>query len=162
EEVTVSEGIDKVHSIIENKTSLASNLSADSYQWFKNNDLLAGETNRTFVHNSAPGVYRVVAFIDDCNIASEEYEKIVLGLDEQELFVYPNPVKDFIEIRQIDILKQASIKFISVDGKQVFPQLIESSNHKLIFNFTGISEGIYVLKINDLENSEDIKIIVRK
>jgi hypothetical protein len=73
-----------------NNETLFSSSEADAYQWFANDQLLTGETNRFYSYAGASGYFRVVLYDEFCTSPSEWLAITGLGAQEQWQ-VYPNP-----------------------------------------------------------------------
>ena len=69
---------------------------SNQYQWFKNDDAIAGETNRTYSYQGAEGLFNVVLYEDKCNRQSDPV--LISGLNNEvtALGVFPVPASDKI------------------------------------------------------------------
>lgn len=77
----------------QNSEILFSNVEANSYKWFANDQVVLGETSRFYKYAGAEGYYRVVLYDDYCNNPSEWL--LITGLDpEGHRLIYPNPASD--------------------------------------------------------------------
>jgi hypothetical protein len=152
--------------VTENTNSLTANQSGAAYQWCDCENLynpLSGGTGQTFTP-VFPGVYAVkITNTDGYTVYSgcHEIKDVATGIKDGQkissLKVYPNPVKDFINIetKNGDLLNEVEIW--DMQGKIIR----KYSNLKL--NKTSISlnipEGVYLLKVVAQKNTELLKII---
>jgi hypothetical protein len=88
---------------------------------------------------------------NSCYLLSTEIEEI----NNSIINVYPNPVKDKIIIKNIDNIKIESISIIDFKGQK----LLEFDKNKTELEISGISNGIYLLKVN-YENGNIIRRII--
>jgi PKD repeat protein len=89
-----------------------------------------------------------------------DYILIPVGIDDnntQAIMIYPNPVKDFLNIRFPGADKRKLI-LQSIDGKQLFEKMTSNEFEKL--DMSGFEPGIYTLSIET--NGESIKLKVVK
>ncbi|GAA0871851.1 hypothetical protein GCM10009117_09970 [Gangjinia marincola] len=68
----------------------------------------------------------------------------VASFDQDGVQLFPNPARDFIEVRGLD--SQAQITIYNVIGKKVKQQTIQP---KQKINLSDLSPGIYLCKVND-------------
>jgi hypothetical protein len=76
---------------------------------------------------------------------------------QEEILVYPNPVKDLLYIDHIS--RNSKISVISPDGKLVIQEKASGDQHRL--NLKGQRPGIYLLRINDGGNGTFTKSILK-
>lgn len=73
-----------------------------SNQWYKDGELLAGATNRTFTASSV-GSYTVIATVETCaSVVSEPYMIVITGVEQpnaESFSVYPNPATNQVSIK---------------------------------------------------------------
>ncbi|MES2587401.1 MAG: LamG-like jellyroll fold domain-containing protein [Bacteroidota bacterium] len=144
--------------ILQNENVLYSTLDADSYKWIdcSTGSEISNETNHDFTPLIS-GEYKLIVNSGICNDTSECFTYNLLNLEKNTLIfeVYPNPVKDYLIIKNN---KSENLTFVIYDelGKSI-------KNDKLINNkidFRNLSNGIYILKIFDKENEiSKLKII---
>jgi photosystem II stability/assembly factor-like uncharacterized protein len=67
------------------------------------------------------------------------------------LNIYPNPASDYITVEpsDLDLNKNYSITISNIQGQQLFQQSLDNS--KITLDISGISKGIYFLKINSAD-----------
>ena len=144
----------EANEIIENSTSLVSSNVADAYQWFRDGEIIDGETERVLDHNNIPGVYFVVTFLGECNTVSDTYEIVALGIEDLEgVKMYPNPSSDVVMIEGLSI---ESIQITTLSG-QVIRVPYRMENSKLILDFSSQINGVYLVR--SVENNKIIKFI---
>jgi hypothetical protein len=62
--------------------------------------------------------------------------------------IYPNPVKDNLNINIKDFSGEVSIKIIDINGREVFNKNINNFNTSNVLDLSAFSSGIYVLKLS--------------
>ena len=62
--------------------------------------------------------------------------------------IYPNPVKDNLNINIKDFSGEVSIKIIDINGREVFNKNINDFNTSNVLDLSAFSSGIYVLKLS--------------
>jgi Subtilase family/PKD domain/Secretion system C-terminal sorting domain len=120
--------------------NLFSSVEANSYQWFANDQLLEGETNRFYGYAGVEGYYRVVLYDDHCNSPSEWLAITGLGAEEQWA-VYPNPATNRL--------------FVSIPGAESL-EMKDCLGHTLVIPWNSteawvdvstLNNGLYVLVV---------------
>lgn len=119
----------------------------DSYQWYKGQELLAGETDSVLtVEGNA--VYSVVITLGDCTDSLFYVVTNQTGIEDHQYrvantTVYPNPAKDMVYIKSPgDIVATVS----GIDGKKMF-----TVKSKAI-DLRSLTKGIYFLSIKSKSN----------
>lgn len=72
--------------------------------------------------------------------------------------IYPNPVKDILNIKVKDFSSEVLVKVIDINGREVYAQKVNNMNNSNSINLSNLSTGIYVLKLQgeNLNYSEKI------
>lgn len=71
-------------------------------------------------------------------------------LQQNQLFLFPNPAKDKLEIRMNATTKQSTLEVISITGKQLISKTIfadHENNYRESLDINNLSGGIYILKL---------------
>jgi hypothetical protein len=68
--------------------------------------------------------------------------------NNKNVSIYPNPVKDNLNINIKDFSGEVSIKIIDINGREVFNKNINNFNTSNVLDLTAFSSGIYVLKLS--------------
>jgi len=79
--------------------------------------------------------------IEKNNTEINEKDKI------NEIELYPNPAKDFIQLKNINAI-DANIQIINIDGK-IINEVLFSELSKGIVNVNNLPQGVYFVKVND-------------
>jgi PKD repeat protein len=79
-------------------------------------------------------------------------------LTSEQISIYPNPANDYITISIDNSIEFATISLIDVLGKEIMSRNVTQSTSQL--NLSGISNGIYSLKLKDEHNHSFTKLIV--
>jgi hypothetical protein len=134
-----------------------------SYQWYKNDEPVAGADARLYVVPST-GEYKVeVMDLDQCIAFSDPVLIDLTGIQEQlnTLKIYPNPAEDGVNIElpdQIDISKMV-LKLHNAIGLTVYERLMDANPFYL--SLEGVSPGVYMLTIES-KNLQFRGIIVKQ
>lgn len=141
-------------------TTITSNETSASYQWFNcdTNMPIDGATNQTYVP-IANGNYSVELTSGSCIEYSECIEFNTLGLDsflDSEVFIYPNPVKDKLNVQVIveDVLY---FDLYDVSGKFILHS--KSYNEITTLDLKKIPQGLYFLKVTSAQKTSTYKIV---
>ncbi|MEM9895035.1 MAG: family 16 glycosylhydrolase [Bacteroidota bacterium] len=76
------------------------------------------------------------------------YDEITLGLEREEVFLYPNPVKDELFIRHSGRLDYQFIQLFDLQGKRYFPQVSLAENNEIRLDISSLSSGTYILRFD--------------
>jgi hypothetical protein len=98
-----------------------------------------------------------------CKIAEAEFygtgsTGILNPQSATDLQIFPNPATDQITIRNLG--KNSLITISSVDGKDVFRKNVSVDGQSTL-NVSGLTRGIYIVKINNAEIQQSTKVVVR-
>ncbi len=123
-----------------------------------------GETASEIL-NLPSGDYSVTAVDNNgCEISTEvfvDFYSSIYDVNDRELIVYPNPVKDKIFIKDINLLNVIALKMTSTLGHELILNSYQTSNGIGIDKFDA-SQGIYFLQIlfDDL-SFQSVKVVVQ-
>jgi PKD repeat protein len=148
---------ENTNSIVQNGHVLASALSANTYQWYLNDEPIAGATNRTFVFD-VPGSYQLFTTHDDCNYFTTPF--IILDAAEfvhRTFTVYPNPALDKIRIQFKESRAIHQIAMINAMGQAVIEKQV-SGKEEAEINVAGFSPGIYIVEVDGARQ----KLVIRR
>jgi hypothetical protein len=68
--------------------------------------------------------------------------------NNKNVSIYPNPVKDNLNINIKDFSDEVSVKIIDINGREVFNKNINNFNTSNTLDLSSFSSGIYVLKLS--------------
>jgi Secretion system C-terminal sorting domain len=132
-----------------------------TYQWAKNDTLIAGATTSIY-ETSKTGKFTVTVSKDGCVKTSQALTisiQIALAneseIGEDEVKVYPNPNQGEFRITVPKSLKGADVQLFNILGQE---QNLQQSDDK--FTSEGIKQGTYFLKMSKGEKSVTTKIVV--
>ena len=149
-------------------------LSTDPFfiniEWYKDDELIAGETGNTYLI-TGPGSYYAVGYASVCPNSSNTNmgQPIVvdmnsecnLSVDNPELAsniqLYPNPAKETLTLELGSSSEFTSYSIIDVSGKVLVKQTITSENNIIPVNH--LSNGFYILKLDGKKISTTKKFI---
>lgn len=109
-----------------------------------------------------PTSYNVYAATYGRGVFSGVLNTAVLSKEEftnnKNVSIYPNPVKDNLNINIKDFSGEISVKIIDINGREVFNKNINNFITSNTLDLSSFSSGIYVLKLTgeDLNYSEKI------
>lgn len=130
--------------------SLIAPLGMASYQWYDcvTGNPIIGETNQIFSPSMA-GSYKVqLTDTNSCTEFSSCFAFVpsgLLGVQDSDMQLYPNPSNDFINIQLPDANDVYSVKIFSADGRMLFAKEIRSNNTKI--DIQNLSIGYYIIQI---------------
>jgi len=108
------------NTIVQSGDLLASLKSSDTFQWFRDFEIIENANQRTFNPENQAGNYFVLTFNEICNRKSSDFELIVLGLNEtnHDILVYPNPTSEILNFKfENDYLGEIIVSFYDLGGK---------------------------------------------
>ncbi|WP_313377255.1 T9SS type A sorting domain-containing protein [Chishuiella sp.] len=91
--------------------------------------------------------------ITDCNNSLSTND-----INTNTLTIYPNPIKDYLEIKSLETIK--AIEIISSSGERIFSKSNINNNH-FKTNLSNLKAGVYILKIETGKKIE-IKKVIKK
>ncbi|MCX6275318.1 MAG: T9SS type A sorting domain-containing protein [Bacteroidetes bacterium] len=158
--------------ITQSGDTLFSNAGAVSYQWYHDGILVPGATDYSYVASEG-GNYNIVATdANGCEVEAVIFD-VVAGLsqdylNDQFIFIYPNPADDFFVIQNLDISagKAIDISIFNVLGEPVYScdysgdaRLNSSTGGLLTVDCRLISSGMYWLEIKSADKKSYLKFI---
>lgn len=155
--VSVTANSVPVNSIGSNMEVLTSLALADTYQWYKDMEPIAGATGRTYAYEGKEGNYTVATYQGSCNRLSETVT--VTGLSTEfsgGVVVYPNPGSGRIRIwseRSEPLLRVACR---DAGGQIFFPALSRGE-----LDTADLPDGVYILEIETVKGKVIERIIVQ-
>lgn len=137
--------------IIQEEQMLKASIEADSYQWYLNDELIEGETNRVLIANES-GSYLVRATNGVCENSSEaiiiNLEQILANENPLNTFLklYPNPIESELKIDLTGYsTKNYKVTIFTTEGKFInsynFTETIST------INLEAYKSGVYLLKL---------------
>ena len=144
--------------ILQNGDSLIANQGAVSYQWYHNGALIPGATNYYYVASTG-GTYNVIATDNNGCEVEAVINDVVAGISQfaggnWQLAIFPNPVKDVLEIRNLKAGSDISVVIYNSIGEKVFEKNQKNVSESLSVDMSGMSSGTYFLEITDGKTSE--------
>jgi hypothetical protein len=142
--------------ITANGTQLTAS-SGDSYQWFHNGNPVSGATSQSFEYNVLEyGVYVVDVTENGCTSTSSDFVYLITWVENPQngLKIYPNPVEEnlFVEFNP-----PYKIQLVGVTG--VVIRNFSAQSKFSVLDFSSIAKGIYLLKIQNENQTQYLRII---
>lgn len=137
--------------ILENEAVLTSSgklmslVTAPSYQWLKDREIVEEEIQREFYFNNQPGLYEVLVTHASCNRLSKPY--LVTSIEEMETdaHIFPNPANDVFMIS----INEADYSPIVHVFNNIGQEIGTSSTHQAVQTRNWVP-GLYTVKLNKL------------
>ena len=132
---------------VSQNTNMLTSSQATAYQWYLNDQAIAGATDQT-LEVALSGTYYVVATVGpNCQLASDTIEVVFNGITGNVLSgleIYPNPAKDRIMVKGLPT-SVAMIILIDVSGRELLNTSANAVNGSATVNVSDISTGRYSL-----------------
>ena len=138
-------------------TQIQSTFSANTYQWFLNNNLIANSNSQAiYIHQN--GKYFVkVDSTNGCSNSSNPLNVTVFYNDH--ILIYPNPNNGNFTIYFIELTGTKNIDIYDMEGK--FLKQFSTSEELIHINFEQLfSSGMYMLKIQTDQGMFNEKVVV--
>jgi hypothetical protein len=135
-----------------------SSTSADTYQWYLNDQAIDGATNQTLdILLYEYGVYAVEASLNGCAGRSEDFVYLITGNKPEHLSspkVFPNPFRNDLIVQ---VEHKSHLTIVDVTGQEVYHSNLfeQQSNH---INTEALLPGTYILVIKADTNTNYFKI----
>lgn len=130
------------------------------YQWYRNGDLMEGETSSTLELNQM-GLYTVeITNLNGCTSTLGPVEITISGviggvIVSQELKIYPNPVLDEVVLETIGDVEfiPDTWKVRDTNGKEVNANiaLISQNSSRIVLDLRSLASGVYMVAIEGEE-----------
>jgi len=142
--------------ILQNGDTLISNAGAVSYQWYHNGILIPGATDYYYVA-PASGNYQVIAADNNGCEVEAVINDVIAGISQfavgsLQFAIFPNPVNDRLEIKNLEQYSDISINIFSILGTAVtlHPDSYRDAHCQLptfSLDVSSLATGIYILEI---------------
>lgn len=103
-------------------------------------------------------------YFNSHGLEERECQEVSSGIDEQfsetVLDIFPNPAESSVSVSLAAFEGTATIGVYDVTGKQV--HLMESDNDNVVIDLTDISNGVYVLKVENEGHYSTTRLVVSK
>jgi len=149
-----------LNQVVLNGLNLFSTQPGDSYEWYRDYEVIPGATGRSYPFNGEPGSYFVLTKNNACNRISNTV--LITAISESldsvssSLSVFPNPAQDQISI--VGISGLSSIKVINAFGQEVYENTTSSDVNIQVNHW---SRGIYFIVIVNNQSVYKQKIILQ-
>lgn len=145
--------------IVDNNGTYEATPGLSNYQWYRNNQMLIGETNSTYTPTTFGG-YTCETSNGSCTGVSNMIVRGVttgIGTIEfEEISIYPNPAQDYLNI-EVGQEELTSLKMFDVTGK-----LVRDLNVKQTQFYVGdYAKGMYFIELANEERRSLVKIILK-
>lgn len=74
-----------------------------------------------------------------------------------EIKVFPNPTKDFVNLSGLESFKNPEYKLTDFVGNVIKSEKLKEQQKQVSISFQGLHQGIYVLEIKDTESNQTIR-----
>jgi subtilisin family serine protease len=112
----------------------------------KQNSHLAAFPNNTYGWGipNACKIDSALTLLDSTLLFSQELK------NELKISLYPNPAIDFVTIKSVELISIISI--MSLDGKLIRTELVNSAETKYQLDVSGLSKGVYFMIFTSIDN----------
>lgn len=135
--------------------------AGESYQWYVNNEAIAGATSQTLnISLLENGVYSVEVSDNGCTGRSADFVYLITGNEitsASNIILYPNPASTELIVKFSEA-QPASIALLDVMGKTI--RNIQGVDTENRIELSGLPEGRYLVKIR-YNNTEVIRKVVK-
>lgn len=132
---------------------------ADRYQWYLEDEPIAGGTTRSIAPLS-DGHYKVDVVADGCSGSSRPVMLTITGVEtgvHEGVAVYPSPATDWLTLKFDDALHAATVSFIGASGGNLWEVSKPARQEALLVDVSQLPPGVYICLIKTQE-----KVIHRK
>jgi hypothetical protein len=149
-----------VNEIILNGLNLFSTQSADTYEWYKNFEIIPNASGRSYPFNGEPGSYFILTKSNSCNRISNTV--LITAANEpsmpiaNSMNIFPNPAEKSITITGLD--HQVTMRIMNVTGQVVYESKISPDEVIPVENWP---RGMYIVTIMNNLSVVTKKIILR-
>lgn len=138
--------------VITQNVAVLTSSAASTYQWYFNNNPIAGATSQSYTPTQNGTYYVVVTDSNGCTSFSSTFTLIDVGVSEQntteQLRVYPNPSEGEFIISTDLQGQDAVLEVTAADGRLVYSRTIAAANTTEIrTDLGGIESGVYLIAI---------------
>ncbi|NLN74501.1 MAG: M6 family metalloprotease domain-containing protein [Bacteroidales bacterium] len=144
--------------ITENNYMLTSNVNSGN-QWYLNNELIQGATNKNYLAD-VDGSYYATVIVDGCESDASNVI-VIIGNSISEnnsefITIYPNPFEEKLIIELTSNIETAKIQIYNTLGQILYS---EQAQQRTVVNTQDFATGVYFIKIENKEISETVKMI---
>jgi pimeloyl-ACP methyl ester carboxylesterase len=136
-----------------------SSLLGGSYQWYMNGQPIPDETQLCYNIPMDLGVTYQVEVSGYCFCALSQSFTFTSGTNElisEELNIYPNPTKDFLNIKN-NFGLETSYKLIDIDGRILMD--VKSISTEFLLDLRKFENGNYLLQVENFNGRKTIKVV---
>lgn len=150
----------ETNQIVLNGLNLFSVQSADTYEWYRDYNIISNASGRSYPYNGEPGSYFVLTKSATCNRVSNTI--IITSLSEsvsgttESLEFYPNPAIDQLVIKSS--FSNPQFKIVNISGQTVYE---EQSSNEVSVSVKDWPRGMYFIFARD-KNITTVKKLVLK
>ena len=144
-----------VNQVAINGSDLMSVDISSGYQWYKDGDKISGATSRSYSFNGDEGVYQVVIVAGECNRNSEMVTITGLSQSQEDLEIYPNPARNWINIHSAYPVRQLTIQ--DALGRLM---LSKSDEFESPVSIAHLADGLYLVKVVTIEGIQSRRIVI--
>ncbi len=134
---------------------------AQGNQWYRNDTLIAGATQQTYI-TTQPGMYYVIVTDSVTGCSATSNTATVTGIEQLtinrgQLTVYPNPANTSFVIQTTSTETQL-MQVFDITGKLILSQNIY--NNKTTIDASALADGIYFVNLKGDEGAATEKLVV--
>ena len=130
-------------------TQLFVDQTAQRFQWYKDGEAIPGATSRLYEPEES-GIFYVEAYNSTCRVRSDEYDWVVLSIDNYnnlELLLYPNPASEELTIEDSQLWEAYQVRVTNLQGQVVLRKKLSASASKTTIPIQSLAKGLYILEL---------------
>ena len=153
--------------ITQNGNILTSSVSAGSFVWLLNGNVVAGATGNTLTITEG-GVYKVQVTSGGCTFESPDFTAVLTSINNLDpaqisLTITPNPAKEKAEIRfTVEKREQVALELVDITGKRIRSEQFTAMPGSMIYRSMQVNDlpaGIYMIRVY-FDNKQFIRRLV--
>jgi hypothetical protein len=149
--------------ILQNGDTLFANAGSVAYQWFHNGVLITGATDYFYVAPESGNYNVVVTDQNGCEVEAVINDVIAsssqLAMDSGQWAIFPNPVSDILEVKNLKQHTDISIRIYNVLGTAVTLPTAHCPLPICSLDVSSLASGAYWIEITDDKNMQRIKFV---
>jgi hypothetical protein len=150
--------------LLKSSDTLQATVSAETYEWYRNSDLLPASGRVLKLLSS--GNYKVVAVQNSCKSEiSDAYSYTTTAVEHSkgvELVLFPNPTEGLLQLKLFGVEEDLAMEILNTEGKVILQDQITGKGVFVkTIDLTGGPKGLYLLRLKGMKWVRIMKITVK-
>lgn len=125
---------------------------AHRYQWYRNDELLHGETKQEYIPALSGSYHVVVSNREGCSVASEPFILIINSAENipqsiQTLVIYPDPTSTTVTVSLPEGLREYQLQVLDMLGRTVYSIDGNTDQAQVHIPAEYLAPGMYVVRV---------------